>query len=319
MGIIVLSNHSAVFPSLHYFHAQNLLKAVISVDRAGSETIFQMQSFCASCGIGFFKISKPSFESALLALFNQLQPDMVIMCGFPFRIPKSVFSYPALGFYNVHFSLLPAYMGPDPVFWQLKNGEKIGGITIHRVDEQFDSGPIVLQQQIPFIPGENWGICNSRFGVITTNMLAELIKKIQERTLTEQLPINGKQANYNPRPTQQDLTIDWTTQTASQVEGLVNACNPHRGGAITAFKYQMIRIMEVSPVDGQGDPATAGGTIIHADVNGLFVQCADASILRINILVLLNEGTISGFKLAALGVSVGERFENYMLEEQAIN
>ncbi len=318
MKLILLANHAGVLPVMDHYHQQGWLQAVVSTDKLAAHNL-QIEDYCKTKHLKYIKVNQAGLQTEVTQLFADLQPDVAIMFGFSYRIPPQLFRIPRMGFFNVHFSLLPAYRGPDPIFWQLKNGETTGGITIHRVDEQFDSGVIVMQQEIPFIPGESWGICNSRFGVIACNMLAELIKKIQQNILIEEIPANHNEANYESRPTLHDLTIDWDTQTASQIENLVNACNPHLGGAVTTFKHQTIRIMEVSPVDGQGNEATQGGTIVHADYSGLFVQCADAGLLRINILVLLNEGTISGFKLAALGIANGEKFGNYLLETQLTN
>src|SRR5699024_7169662 len=123
---------------------------------------------------------KTQLNQDVAGTLNELNPDLAVMLGFSYRIPETVFSIPALGFYNVHFSLLPAYKGPDPVFWQIRNGETIGGISIHKVNEAFDESEVVMQQQIPFIPGENWGICNNRYTQTVYNMILQLICTIQE-------------------------------------------------------------------------------------------------------------------------------------------
>ncbi|WP_214073013.1 formyltransferase family protein [Mucilaginibacter sp. dw_454] len=312
MKIIVVANHAGVLPALNWFNSQGWLQAVISSDRLAGHNL-QIQDYCQSQNITHLKLTQQQLHTQALQLFNELEPDMALMYGFAYRIPPAIFTIPRLGFYNVHFSLLPAYSGSDPVFWQLKNGERQGGITIHKVDEGFDSGVVVLQQAIPFLPGESWGICNSRYGSMTIAMITQLCTTLAQGDELPLINTDNRTPSYYPKPTAVDLAIFWDRDNAGQIESLVNACNPSAGGAITTYMQQEVRILEVSPVDGQGEAGVKGGTIIHADASGLFVQCADRSLLRINILKL-NEGYLTGFKLAALGIKAGHCFENVVFE-----
>lgn len=72
--------------------------------------------------------------------------EFVISAGWPYKIPETFFEqYPI---YNIHASLLPAYKGPQPILQQLLNNEKWGGVSIHQITNNWDSGPIF--QQIKF-------------------------------------------------------------------------------------------------------------------------------------------------------------------------
>jgi methionyl-tRNA formyltransferase len=316
MKIIILANHSAIIPAIDHFHSQGLLQAVVSSDKLHSNNL-QIEDICKTRKITFLKVSQPQLKTRLKDLFEALQPDLALMLGFSYRIPKEIFNIPLKGFYNIHFSLLPGYRGPDPVFWQLKNGESTGGISIHQVETDFDSGPIVMREQIPFIPGENWGICNSRYAPAVLNMLLQLINNLKANVELKAPEPTGLVSSYFPRPVAEDFIINWELQTAQQIEDLVNACNPLAGGAITFFRQQMVCILEVSPADHPGEASVPAGTIIHADMNGLFVQCMDRRILRLNILKL-SEGIMSGFKLAAIGIKAGDQFENQFLYSQIL-
>jgi len=77
-----------------------------------------------------------------------IAPDLVIMSCFPWRIPDSLITIPKLGWWNLHPSLLPAYRGPAPLFWQARAGEAQTGITLHQVVSELDSGDILAQQVI---------------------------------------------------------------------------------------------------------------------------------------------------------------------------
>jgi len=162
---------------------------------------------------------------------------------------------------------------------------------------------------VPFLRGENWGICNARYTPIAFDMVVKLTNNLlQYDGASPVTQAANSEVSYYSKPGIEDLLIRWDSYTAESIENLVNAANPSAGGAVTLLKQQLVNILEVSPVDGLGSDGIKGGTVIHADGTGLYVQCFDKGILRINILKM-NEGFLTGFKLAALGVRRGDLFE----------
>ena len=257
---------------------------------------------------------KRFFKNELLTEFKQWlteqRPDLVLVFGCGYKIPSDLFTIPKFGFYNIHFSLLPAYRGRNPVFWQLKNGEAGGGITIHQMTEEYDAGPILIQHETAIFPGETHGLYSGRLSLETVAIIDKVIQKL-EKNASDMLTIQDQQAaSEAPTPGLDDLKINWETQSAKQIENLVNAANPDYGGAITSLRKQAMRILEVNPAE-IGDPGeTAPGTIVYADTNyGVFVACINKQFLRLNV-VHSPEGILSGFKMAAVGIKAGERFES---------
>ena len=307
MKIIIFSNHLSSVPVIDYFNTQGFLKAVVSTDKLTGRNL-GVSNFCETKSITFIKVSRQNLLINVGQLFAEIQPDVVVMFGFSYHIPASLYEFPSLGFYNLHFSMLPAYRGPDPLFWQIKNGETSGGVSIHKVDVGFDTGDVVMQQSLTFIPGETWGIADARFCATAINMIVQFIEQLNQLPATIQTLKHINATSYHTRPDVNHLTINWDSQTAAQIENLVNASNPVYGGAITTYRKQPVRIFEVSPVDAKGVPGVQPGTIIHADSSGLYVQCVDNNLLRINVLSL-NEGIMSGHKLVVLGAKKGEQFE----------
>jgi methionyl-tRNA formyltransferase len=72
--------------------------------------------------------------------------DLIVVYGFSWKLPESVLRLPRFGAINVHSSLLPRYRGPAPVLWAIRNGDEEIGLTVHRMDENFDTGPILAQR-----------------------------------------------------------------------------------------------------------------------------------------------------------------------------
>jgi methionyl-tRNA formyltransferase len=226
-----------------------------------------------------------------------------ISFGFSYKIPKVLFECFEHGVVNIHFGKLPKYAGPDPLFWTIKNEEKILNLSFHRIDEDWDAGELLLEVPISLFPGEPYGLLASRVSIYTAQIFDEFLQNF--------LIHPGKKIppNRNPlvKPSQSELTINWENQKADEIEALVNAANPSYGGAITIFRGNPIRVLEVSPANLDIDGIFTSGTIVYSDPNyGFFVICSDKNYLRLNILQL--DGTIiSGQKLSAMEIMVNEK------------
>ncbi|MFO1047350.1 MAG: formyltransferase family protein [Geminicoccaceae bacterium] len=84
-------------------------------------------------------------EAALLAVMRAQAPDLVIVAGLGRLLRPEEIALPPLGILNVHPTLLPAYRGPSPSFWQLWDGVRESGVSIHLVASGMDTGPVVAQ------------------------------------------------------------------------------------------------------------------------------------------------------------------------------
>lgn len=88
----------------------------------------------------------PGSAEGLGQAFAGYRLDLAVVYGFSWKLPPEVLSTPRFGVINVHSSLLPKYRGPAPVLWAIRNGDPDIGFTVHRMDENFDTGPILAQR-----------------------------------------------------------------------------------------------------------------------------------------------------------------------------
>lgn len=79
---------------------------------------------------------------------EEFKPDLIVSFGYRFKIKPEVFNYPKLGAWNIHISYLPYNKGADPNIWSHLEGTP-SGVTIHLIDEGFDTGPILTQKLVP--------------------------------------------------------------------------------------------------------------------------------------------------------------------------
>lgn len=315
MNIVILTNHTISLPVLHYLVESKMLKGIgVSGE---NESANQLVEVAQNYHVPFFRVTKENLATALNQWLGELKTDTVFVLNFSSKIPEVVLSSVKYRFYNFHFSLLPAYRGPTPIFWQIKNGEKTGGITVHQVNSQFDSGAILFQKELPFFPGENYGIYMGRLSNMAVGVLKEAIQRLEEKVLL----VHQKEAlaSYFPRPCKEDLVIDWRSSSAEAIENLVNACNPVYGGAITFLKGITLRILEVSPASIPPSESFLPGTIAYSNPqHGVFVACKAGACLRLNI-INTPDGILSGYRMAALGLRAGEKFETLTIESKQIS
>lgn len=230
--------------------------------------------------------------------------DFQVSLGFPFKLKPH-----GNRTLNIHFGELPENRGPAPLFWTLKAGRKIAYITIHELTESYDSGRILSLKGHSILPGENFGLLNSKLGnLCIPQVLQCLTGNIQAKGQDE------SQAKFYPMPTEKDSHINWQSMASTTIENLVNACNPIFNGAKTRFNGMNISLLEVvAPEQFQltNDQLNKKpGSVIQANQNGLAVICADKRPLIINI-AAMHEGIFSGSKLIAMGMNEQVSFTDF--------
>jgi methionyl-tRNA formyltransferase len=92
-------------------------------------------------------------DAAGLRALDALEPDVAAIACFPWLLPRPWRERPPRGCVNLHPSLLPAYRGPAPLFWQFRAGETRTGVSLHAVDGGTDTGSVIAQQAVPFPDG----------------------------------------------------------------------------------------------------------------------------------------------------------------------
>jgi methionyl-tRNA formyltransferase len=110
----------------------------------------EIQRVAASAGIPVVWVNSAAEAAQAIQSFA---PQVAVAACFLWRLPREAFETPPLGILNVHPSLLPAGRGPEPVFWTLRRGEPVTGVTVHLMDAGFDTGPIVAQVEMPVLEG----------------------------------------------------------------------------------------------------------------------------------------------------------------------
>ena len=190
-----------------------------------------------------------------------LVPDLIVVAAYGKLLPARVLELPPLGCLNVHPSLLPRYRGPSPVTWAILSGDDVTGVTIIRLDEGMDTGPIVAQRDVKIRPNEAADSLTSRLFEMGAALLVETLPAWARGSL-EAAPQDETNATVTSRLSRDDGRIDWSLP-ASRIELQVRAYRPWPG-TFTHWRGRSLKIVEASAVpeaasEGPGRVARPSG------------------------------------------------------------
>jgi len=251
------------------------------------------------------KLNRVFFEN----YFVKENPEIVLVADYGLKVPKRILEYPRYGCINVHPSLLPKYRGAAPVNWALIRGEKVTGVTTIVMDEGWDSGDILLQEETKIHPEENAGMLLDRLADVGAKLLVKTAYGLYEGNITRRKQKHS-QATFAPFLKKDDGLINWSLE-AEKIVNLIRGLTPVPG-TYTYFKDKMLKISSAAEADLKADGFKdfEAGQLVFADRNkGLVVKSGNDSF--ISILELQPAGkrmmTWKDF-LSGYRVKVGNRF-----------
>jgi methionyl-tRNA formyltransferase len=208
-------------------------------------------------------------------MLHELKPDLIFVTGFPWRLPAELLSIPRLGSINTHPSALPKYRGPNPLFWQMMNGEAEMGMTIHRMDAEFDTGPILAQATMPIDP--DWYIedVGAHLGELAPQVIPQAFAAVIAGDPGRPQPTEG--ASYAPLTTQADRKLDWS-RPATRLRNQIRAWSTE--GATGEIEGQEWIVRRARVIESpNGSSKVEMGSLVDLVAKGLAVQTGDGLLL----------------------------------------
>jgi methionyl-tRNA formyltransferase len=197
----------------------------------------------------------------MLDTLRALHPDLIVTCAFGKILRRSLLDLPPEGCINVHASLLPRHRGAAPIPRAILEADPWTGITIFRMDEGMDTGPILLQRLLRMPSDATTGSLTEHLANLGGPVLQEALGCIRSKT-ARYFPQGEDGVTHAPRLSKEDGLIDWA-QPADRLERFVRAMDPWPA-ARTSVRGQPLRIAALEPVDLV--PGTAvPGTILALD------------------------------------------------------
>jgi methionyl-tRNA formyltransferase len=151
-------------------------------------------------------------------------PDLVVIAAYGRILPSAVLSVARIMPLNVHASLLPKFRGASPIEGAILAGESESGVTIMRVTERMDAGPILLQRKIPIAPDETQGSLKEKLAELGGAALLQTLSLLRRREVDETEQVESL-ATYTSPIKKEDAIIDWQAD-AVLIERMVRAYDP---------------------------------------------------------------------------------------------
>jgi methionyl-tRNA formyltransferase len=235
-----------------------------------------IKEFALDHGLNVEQPKKIKIEQAK-DLFASYEADVAVVVAYGRILPPEYLSAPRRGCINVHFSLLPLYRGAAPTNWAIVSGEKKTGVTTMFIEEELDSGPILMQRDTLIGETETAPQLMQRLAEVGADLLSETLSQLD--VLTPR-PQHDRDATFAPLLTKSHGLIDWSN-SAFTIEPCVRGFQPWPN-AYTFYKSHRLIVWRASvQAAPPGEEMRKDGEVILAHGDDLVVKCGEGTALRL--------------------------------------
>ena len=199
---------------------------------------------------------------------KNLNPDLGIVVAYGKIIPKKILDLPKKGFINIHASILPKYRGAAPIQRSIMNLEKKTGISIMKMTEKLDSGPVYKKYEINVKAQDNFEKLSRDLSNLASENIIDNINNIFDSNVQFENQDHSK-ATYADKIRKNEAIINWN-MSAENILGKINGLYPNPG-ACFYYNGERYKILEAEVNDNFGET----GFVIKTP---LIIGCKNKSI-----------------------------------------
>ena len=208
---------------------------------------------------------------------KNLSPDLVIVVAYGQIIPKKFLEIPKFGFINIHASLLPRWRGAAPIQRAIMNQDKKIGISIMKIEEKLDSGPVLSSKEIKLNHNSTFGEIEKKLSILGADLLFDTLKNLKNEKIEFKRQDDNK-ATYAKKIIKEETRINWNLES-DKVIAHIHGLSPSPG-AWFEHKGNRFKVFKATKSSSSGK----AGTVIDENLN---VACKSNSI---QILELQKQG-----------------------------
>ncbi len=231
-----------------------------------------------SLGLNVIDYNISLSDKGFLQRIKNLDADLGVVASFSEKLPKELLKLTKDGFINLHPSMLPDYRGANPYSHVIINGEETSAITLHYMDENFDTGDIISQYRFNLDLNETMGTLFYRTNIMCASMLYEALDYYENNEFPRRpQPKDGDFKKAESLSFQKkNIFIDWN-KTAEEIERFIRGLNPFIG-AITRYNGTILRINSAYVIEKRHN--LTPGSI--CDTKGSFKVACGKDVLEID-------------------------------------
>ncbi|MEO8157417.1 MAG: methionyl-tRNA formyltransferase [Betaproteobacteria bacterium] len=202
-----------------------------------------------------------------LALLRATDAQVLVVAAYGLILPAAVLALFPAGCINIHASLLPRWRGAAPIQRAILAGDRETGISIMRMEQGLDTGPVYLTRKMPILAEDSAGSLHDRLAELGARCIVEALPQIVQGSLSPSAqPVDG--ITYAHKIAKAEAAIDWQ-RDAADVDRQIRAFNPFPG-AFTHWGGDTVKIWRGTAVDRV---AAVPGEILSCSVDGIDVAC----------------------------------------------
>jgi methionyl-tRNA formyltransferase len=254
--------------------AKGLLRQTPQLPRRGRARISRanLEEICQARSIPLFEDYHIHFDSFPTKL-AEFAPDLIVVATFGVKVPTTILCIPPLGVINVHFALLPRYRGANPELCCLLNGEPETGVTIHFMDESFDTGDIIAQEKVTIDAKDTYALLQDKLYPVARDLLQRVLKNFASGPVAARPQEQAKATYCNLRNGFDE--IDWNARSGLEIRNLIRACTSSRH--VPWCRLGRDRLYLVDALFEERDSREAG-TVREAE-DGFTISCEGGAVL----------------------------------------
>ena len=242
---------------------------------------------------------KPDREGVPIAA---LPLDVLVVAAYGLIVPAPMLSWPRHGCINIHASLLPRWRGAAPIARAILAGDRETGVSIMRMDEGLDTGPVISKHPLPIDVRDTAGSLHDKLAALGARAIVETLEKLDRGDELVPVAQDAQLATYAAKVERTEATIDWQTE-ATAVDRAVRAFDPWPG-AQTILSGAPLKIWKAFPLRGRFGPP---GSVVRVDRSGIVVACGDGALAITELQRAAGKRMSAGAFLAGHALESGAR------------
>jgi methionyl-tRNA formyltransferase len=208
--------------------------------------------------------------------FAALDVDAAVVVAYGLLLPKAILEAPRLGCFNVHASLLPRWRGAAPIQRAILAGDRMAGVSIMRMDEGLDTGPVVLSESLEIGPETTAGELHDALAERGARLLVQALEGVAAGRL-EALAQPSEGVTYAAKIDRAESRTDWA-RTAGEIHRQVRAFAPFPGAWFEA-KGERVKLLAAEVVESAGAGADPGGILDES----LTIACGSGALRAVRV------------------------------------
>ena len=236
------------------------------------------------------------------AELKHFRADVIVVAAYGLILPRPVLELPRDGAINIHASLLPRWRGATPIERAILAGDRHTGVSIMQMDDGLDTGPVLMQEEIPILEDDTMGTLRDRLAELGAKLIVQALDALQAGVI-KATPQSAEGVTYAAKLEKREARVDWR-KGALTVNRQVRALNPSPGADARVRRVEL-KIWRCATATGRGN----AGEILSIGPDGLCVACGEGALVITELQRSGGKRLRAADFLRGFPLTAGERFD----------